>query len=257
MRVCDALKGPLAPTDSEILLACVLQCDRTRLFAHPEQELSEEEERRFCAYRARREKGEPVAYIVGQKEFYGTTFFVDSSVLIPRPSTEALVEEAIAYLRHPSDVVRDVEPSVVVWVHAQHNEKATRIVDVGTGSGIIACALADKTHLPVIATDVSDAALNIAQKNIEAHALRDLVELRVGSLLEPVKGIRDPFLLVSNPPYVPTTFKLAGDTTFEPRQALFGGEDGGDLVRALVEQATMHPYCVGWVIECRPEHAVK
>jgi release factor glutamine methyltransferase len=204
---------PSARLDAEVLLAHILEKDRVGLYTHFDQPLAKAE---LTAYREliqRRLAGEPVAYLVGKKEFRSLELEVDARVLVPRPDTEAAVELALACL-------------------AGH--EAPRIVDVGTGS----IALALKQALPaavVTAIDRSPEAAEVARAN--AARLGLAVEVLVGDLLLPVAG---PFeLVVSNPPYIPTG-ELAGlpaEVRREPRLALDGGADGLDLIRRLVEQA--------------------
>lgn len=255
MDVRHALPTGEERADAEILLAYVLQCDRIRLLAYPERTLTAAEELAFNTLLSQRRAGRPVAYLVGAREFYGRAFIVSPAVLIPRPSTEALIATTMAFLRTPADTVLEAEPSVVIWAKALRAESPLALVDVGTGSGCIACTLALEARLPVIAIDSSGAALAVAAQNVARHGVGQLVTLANGSLLEPAAAITTPFLVVSNPPYVPGSFPLAGDTLAEPPLALIGGgDDGGDCVRALVRACEAHPACVGWIIECRPEH---
>ena len=200
---------PDARVDAEILLVHVLKTTLVDVLAHSDRELAHTEIRAFNRAIARRGTREPVAYITGAKEFYGLTFKVTPSVLIPRPETEILVERAIAL-------------------------KPKTVLDIGTGSGAIAGALA--AALPtakITATDVSEAALGIAKQNLPAR-----VVLKKGRDFEPVKG--DTFdLVVSNPPYIPTREidKLQAEVKREPFVALDGGRDGLDIVRRILKGA--------------------
>lgn len=170
---------------------------------------------------ARRAAGEPVAYILGRKEFYGLELAVNPAVLIPRPETELLVELALA--RRPASVL-----------------------DIGTGSGAIALAL--KRHLPgarVVATDASASALEVARRNAVRFGLE--VELRHGRWFEPVAGERFE-AIISNPPYVVVGDPHLADLPHEPRLALLAGLDGLDSFRVLAREAPAHLLPGGWLL---------
>jgi len=213
-RATERLRASGATTpalDADVLLAHVLGVPKEALVAHPEVELSAEERRRLDALVAERERGVPVAYLRGTKEFYGLRFAVDARVLVPRPETETLV-----------DAVRE---------HAAG--RRLTVVDVGTGSGAIAIALAaSEPQLRVIATDVSGDALAVARANARAHRVE--VDLRQGDLLAPVTERVD--VVVANLPYLrdEDLAQLAGERTslaFEPRVATVAGPDGLSLLR--------------------------
>ena len=215
--VARALAG--APhEDATLLLAHVLGRDRAWLIAHAEYELTQSEGAAFDALHARRAAGEPAAYLLGTAGFYGRDFIVDASVLVPRPETEHLIDEALTFLRtHP----------------------APRIADVGTGSGAIACTLAAELHAArVDAVDVSPAALRVARENAACLRIEDRVRFFEGDLLQPVLGNRYD-CVVANLPYVPTAdIAPAPDpVSFEPRLALDGGPDGLGLYRELLRDA--------------------
>ena len=210
---------PDAALDAEVLARKVLGCDRAGFLVS----LRDEEPRDFAdAYRAlvdRRCRREPVAYILREREFWGRPFEVTPDVLIPRPETELIVEEAL-----------ELFP-------AGHAPRV--IVDVGTGSGCLAVSLAlEFPDARVIATDISEAALAVARRNAAANGAGDRIEFRAGDLLEPVKETAD--LIVSNPPYV-----ASGDAPglvpevreHEPHVALFGGPDGLSLFAKLFPSA--------------------
>jgi release factor glutamine methyltransferase len=216
------MAGAEARRDAQVLLGHVLHAERAMLYAHPERTLTTGEERQFEALLARRRRGEPVAYLVGQKEFYGLEFLVDRRVLIPRPETELLVEEALAEAR------RRLERG-----------QTPLIADVGTGSGAIAIALAvAEPRLPLLyAIDLSPEALAVARLNCERHGVAGRVRLLQGDLLEPLPEPVD--LLVANLPYVGTEEQalLAADVrAFEPAQALFAGPHGLDLLGRFLQQ---------------------
>ena len=206
-----------ARRDAETLLLNVLGSGRAWLIAHWNEPLGENESENYLAYVDRRAAGEPIQYIVGKQEFYGLPFRVTRDVLIPRPETEHLVEKVLEWAGHIA---------------------APRIVDVGTGSGAVAVALAH--HMPqatVTATDISAAARTIAEEN----ARRNGVEIRflLGSLLEPVSGERFD-VVVSNPPYVPESDRdsLSVEVRdYEPGLALFAGKDGLGVYRRLIPAA--------------------
>ena len=170
---------------------------------------------------ARRAAGEPVAYILGHKEFYGLELAVTPAVLIPRPETELLVDLALA--RRPQS-----------------------IVDIGTGSGAIALAI--KRHLPaarVVATDASAAALEVARRNAARFALD--VELRHGRWFEPLSGERFE-AIISNPPYVVMDDPHLAGLPYEPRFAIVAGADGLDAFRVLAREAPAHLRPGGWLL---------
>lgn len=217
---------PTPRLDAEVLLAHALGIDRVRLYVEYERPLSEAELARFRELVRRRAAREPVACIRGFKEFWSLTFEVNPAVLIPRPETELLVEEALRIAR---------------------GLVAPRVVDVGTGSGAVAVVLARELGRPVMATDSSPAALEVARRNAAQHAAQ--VELLLADLLSPFReGAFD--LVVSNPPYVPSgEFATAPpELSFEPRSALDGGADGLDIVRALVQQAARVLAPGGWLL---------
>jgi len=208
-----------AALDAEVLARKVLVCDRASYVVR----LRDEEPADFAdPYRTlvdRRCRREPIAYILGQREFWGRPFEVTPDVLIPRPETELIVEEAL-----------DLFP-------AGHEPGV--IVDVGTGSGCLAVALAlEFPAARVIATDISEAALDVAKRNADTNGVADRVDFRTGDLLEPVVESAD--LIVSNPPYV-----ASGDAPalvpevreHEPHVALFAGADGLSLFTRLFPSA--------------------
>ena len=227
-----------ARLDAEVLLASATGEDRTTLIAHHERPIGEDVVARFEQAVARRAGGEPVAYIRGIKEFFGLAFAVDRRALIPRPESELLVEagrvEVMARLTDPARTAADRGP--------------VRIADVGTGSGAIAIALAVELRrrrvvlgndVRIIATDSSADALELARANAVAHAVADAVRFYEADLLPPVLPDEAPLdIVLANLPYVIRsvipTLPLA--TSFEPVEALDGGPDGLDAIRALLER---------------------
>ncbi|MGI9101301.1 MAG: peptide chain release factor N(5)-glutamine methyltransferase [Terriglobales bacterium] len=214
--------------NAEVLLMFVLGCDRAYLYAHPERELSPAETERYDEALAQRARGIPAQYITGHQEFWGLDFVVGPGVLIPRPETEHLVEtvlELAAGIRFP------------------------RIVDVGTGSGCVALALA--TEFPraeIHATEDSAQALEFARANAARLGLDQRVVFHATDLLTGVEGPFD--IIASNPPYV-------GDSEFdkvqlevrkfEPHSAVFAGAEGLDVIRRLVPQARAALQPGGWL----------
>ena len=181
----------------------------------------------------RRAAGEPTAYILGEKEFYGIPITVDPRCLIPRPETEHLVDEALTWLRARSaDFARRRRPATVV--------------DVGTGSGCIAVALAQEfSAVKILAVELDAGALDVARGNVQRLALESRVSLLQGDLLEPAREEAPFDLIVSNPPYVTSAEMAEVPATvrdFEPRSALSPGDDGLVLHRRLVEEGRyLHP----------------
>lgn len=262
MHICDALASSgLERLDAEILLSFVLGKDRVWLLAHPEQDLTSDQAQRYRASCKRRSNGEPVAYITGNREFFGHVFLVDHAVLIPRPATEVLVEQTLAILRG-ADVspLRIADDGIAVVSCIWGDVSAVRtIVDVGTGSGCIAVTLALACpDITIIASDISEDALRVARRNAEHHCVKDRISFRKNALLDDIHDLHDPFLIVSNPPYIPYGTTLPKDVAFfEPHEALFAGKEGLDILLPLVQSAREHPTCVGFVIECRADQTNK
>ena len=208
-----------AKLEAEVLLRHVLKIDRATMFQDLDEDVSIEDSGNIASLVKRRTQREPLAYITGAKEFYGLPFVVSEDVLIPRQETELLVDAAI--------------------VQAKTLDKSEiSIVDVGTGSGAIAVSLA--LNIPtssVIAVDISESALTIADDNRRAHGLYSRVKLRRGSLLEPIVEKID--ILVSNPPYIRSDklTSLQEEVLKEPMVALDGGYDGLELIKKLLFQA--------------------
>lgn len=210
--------GPLTPATAHALLAYVTGKGRAWLLAHREAALTAEQAARYMALIERAASGEPLAHLIGEREFYGLPFAVTPDVLVPRPETEGLVD------------------AVLHWADAR-GRAAPRLVDVGTGSGAIAVTLALK--LPgarVTAVDVSWPALEIAQANTRRHGVADRVGLALGDLLAPVGPGQG--AIAANLPYVNADELAALEVgRWEPRVALDGGADGLALVRRLLSQA--------------------
>jgi release factor glutamine methyltransferase len=210
-----------AARDAALLLRHALGISHAVQLADPERELTPAQQAAFDALVQRRLANEPIQYITGEQEFYGLALRVTPAVLIPRPETEQLVEAVLAEL-HPTQPLR--------------------ILDVGTGSGAIAIALA--YHLPharVTAVDLSTAALEVAASNAARHALADRIQFVQSDLLDALPPDELRFdVIVSNPPYVPTADHASLHPQvrdYEPVVALFAGSDGLDIYRRLIPQA--------------------
>lgn len=222
MKVGEALRA-LEAREARLLLAKATGFSEASVLAHPERELPAEAEAAFRGYAERRARGEPIAYLLGEREFYGLALAVNPAVLIPRPETELLVERALA--RNPAS-----------------------ILDLGTGSGAVALAL--KRHLPaarVVAVERSAAALAVARRNALKLGLE--VDLRHGLWFAPVAGERFD-VVVSNPPYVAAgdPHLAQGDLRFEPQSALVAGPDGLAAIREIVAGAAAHLNPGGWLL---------
>jgi len=196
--------------ESELLLRHTLNINRVQLYLNSEHEINHEQYRKFWHLVRRRLNNEPTAYIVGHREFYGLDFIVDSSVLIPRPESELLVDKVLELAR---------------------NHPISTVADIGTGCGAIAISLA--LNLPqskIYATDISAPALKVASSNCRKHGVLDRVCLLKGDLLDPLPEPVD--LIVANLPYVrESELALVNTLDFEPFEALNGGPDGLEKIR--------------------------
>jgi len=212
--------SPSPRLDAEVLLMNFLKTDRVQLCMHPERELPEEECAGFTLWIDRRRRGEPVAYITGEKEFWSLLFEVNRDVLIPRPETECLIEEVLKYYGR----------------EAGH----LRIIDIGTGSGAIGVVLAAEIPAVLVtATDISRGALEVARRNADRHSVAGRMEFLEGHLLASAVGEFD--VIVSNPPYIPDdVYPLLpeGIRAFEPREALIAGPDGAAFHRKIIREGT-------------------
>jgi release factor glutamine methyltransferase len=222
--------------NAELLLMFTLECDRAYLYAHPERELSVDEARRYEHALAERERGVPAQYITGHQEFWGMDLVVSPAVLIPRPETEHVVESVVNLLRGSGN---------------PKPEARSLIVDVGTGSGAIALALAKELpQAEIFATDISVQALEIARANAARLQLDSGIHFKNSDLLA---GFEGEFFdcVVSNPPYV-------GDSEedqvqlevrkFEPRNAVFSGYKGTEVIERLIPQAYAALKPGGWLV---------
>ena len=204
-----------ASLEGEILLRHALRVDRVRLYSERDRELSTEQEKGFWHLIQRRLSGEPAAYIIGHREFYGLDFYIDRRVLIPRPETELLVEKALKLAQ---------------------TRTIAAIADIGTGCGAIAISLAlNLPRIRIFASDVSADALEVARINCQKHGVVDRIRLLHGDMLEPLPEPVD--LITANLPYVTKgEISRSGLADFEPRIALDGGADGLDKIRQLCQQ---------------------
>lgn len=228
--------------NAEVLLMFILGCDRAYLYAHAERELSTDERARYQAVLEERAGGKPSQYITGHQEFWGLDFLVSPAVLIPRPETEHVIETVLELARRGGLV------------------RQPKIVDVGTGSGCIALALAKE--LPgaeVVAVDISAAALELARVNAARLQLDQRVSFFESNLLaglEPVGSGDSPVparfdFVVSNPPYVGSSApeKVQREVRdFEPKVAVFAGESGLEVYRRLIPQARERLAPGGWLV---------
>jgi release factor glutamine methyltransferase len=213
-----------------------LECDRAYLHAHPEHKLSPDDQKRYDQALAERERGVPTQYITGHQEFWGMDLIVTSAVLIPRPETEHVIETVLARAR----VDRALLP-----------DDSLRIVDVGTGSGCIALALAQELpRAEIHATEISPAAMEIARANAARHQLESRIQFHQTDLLQALdRGGFD--FVVSNPPYVG---ELEEDQVqlevrkHEPRDAVFAGATGLEVIERLIPQARGILKPGGWLV---------
>ncbi len=214
--------------DAEALLLHVLGQPRGWLFTHGGDALTPDQSSRFDELIARREAGEPVAYLTGSRGFWTLDLEVTPDTLIPRSETELLVELALARIPHGA---------------------ASRIADLGTGSGAIALAIAsERPTARVVATDASEAALAVARRNAQGNDIAN-IEFRHGSWLAPLADERFD-LIASNPPYIENgdPHLVEGDLRFEPMSALASGDDGLDDLRTLVSAAPSRLVVGGWLL---------
>ncbi|MFA5454329.1 MAG: peptide chain release factor N(5)-glutamine methyltransferase [Sulfurimonas sp.] len=202
-----------ASREAQLLLMHHLGVDELWLLTNQNQHVDNCQ--KLFEWAERRAKNEPLEYITKKVSFYSEEFFIAEGALIPRPETELLIDE----------VIKNVEDK---------NSNIT-FAEVGVGSGIISIMLAKIfPNAKIIAVDISEAALKISKINIEKFGLQDRIELRLGSLLEPVNEHID--YLVSNPPYIADGFKLESNLSYEPQNALFGGTVGDEMIRELLDE---------------------
>jgi release factor glutamine methyltransferase len=242
LRILDLLKsaakqlreaGVESPkSEVEWLLAALLNTDRANLYLMRERELQPNEQANFEALLRRRLKREPLQYILGVCEFYGFEFVVSPVVLIPRPETELLVERV---------------------VELASNFSSPRIIDLGTGSGCIAVSLAKlMANARLVATDISPAALEIAQSNAQRLGVAERIEFRLADITQPEAfSSSEPFdIVVSNPPYILETERASLQPEirdWEPAAALYVEDDGLKFYRCIIDYCQKHLRAGGWV----------
>lgn len=219
-----------ASLDVDLYARTILGWDRARLLAEQDRAVPEALEPRFSEWIARRERREPSAYIVGVREFWGLEFIVTPAVLIPRPETEFIVEEAVRLLGSSSP-------------------PGPRIADIGTGSGCVAVSVAHECRAcRVVASDVSTDALAVARQNAACHGVADRIQFVATSYLDGTAGPFD--LLTANPPYVRDGDKpaLSRDVRHEPEVALFGGAEGLRDIGGVLDTAVNRLRPGGWLV---------
>jgi len=199
--------------EAELLLIAYLEKDQLYFITH-QDDLIDDNNPRLVEWVDKRSRNVPLEYLTNRVSFYSREFYIDEGSLIPRPETEHLIDEILKHVSTDEEIV---------------------IVEVGVGSGIISILLA--LHLPkarFIAVDISPRALEVARRNIEAFDLADRIELREGDLLSCVSEAID--LLVSNPPYIAHDAPLESNLSYEPQNALFGGEIGDEIIQRLLDE---------------------
>lgn len=211
-----------ARLDSEVLLGHLLGYSRTQLITRSDAACSAEVAAHFSALLERRQRGEPIAYITGEREFWGLSFQVSPSVLVPRPESELIVEEALAFVG---------------------SARSVRFIDLGVGSGCLSIALAVELQklrcdARCVGVEISPDALRVATENAKRHGVDNRVSYVHGDWFDGVKGFKPPYdLIISNPPYIDPTEQVPIELSFEPRGALFAEERGLRDARIIIERA--------------------
>lgn len=204
---------PRASREAQLLMMAHLDKDELWLITNQNAEVTDID--KLLDWVKRRSNNEPFEYITNSVSFYSQNFYIDEGALIPRPETEILIDE----------VIKNVE----------ERDANIRFVEVGVGSGIISILLAQHfKNASFIAVDISPVALEVAKKNIAAFGLSERIELRLGSLLEPISEEID--YLVSNPPYIADDESLESNLSYEPQNALFGGSVGDEIINKLLDE---------------------
>jgi release factor glutamine methyltransferase len=232
-----AAQVPSPRMNAELLIMFSLDCDRAYLYAHPERELTADESQRYNEALARRVTGVPAQYITGHQEFWGLDLIVSPAVLIPRPETEHVVETVLELAKADG--------------RGRPSPHDLRIVDVGTGSGAIALALAKELPTAEIhATDISPEALEVARANAARHELTSRIKFHQADLLTGLPHGEFDFA-VSNPPYVGESEENSVQLEvrkFEPRNAVFAGPTGLEVIEQLIPQAQTVLRPRGWLV---------
>ena len=204
---------PRAPREAQLLLMFFLDVDEMWILTNQNTEIKDVEE--LFELVSRRAKNEPLEYITNKVSFYSEEFYIDEGALIPRPETELFIDEVIKRI-------------------PDKNANIT-FAEVGVGSGIISIMLAREfKNSKFIAVDISQKAIDVAKKNISKFGLQDRIELRLGSLLEPISEDID--YLISNPPYIAADALLESNLSYEPQNALFGGDIGDEIIGQLLDE---------------------
>jgi release factor glutamine methyltransferase len=227
LQAVDTFDVSEARSEVQALLQAVLLVNRAYLLAHPERVLTGQEFSRYQSCLQRRLQGEPLAYILGEREFFGLKFNVTPATLIPRSDTELLVELALAHI----------------------TSAGCRVLDLGTGSGAIALSIAhSRPDVEVTAVDASEPALSVAQENASRLEIRN-VRFALSDWFSALAGRRFN-LIISNPPYIAANDRHLeqGDLRFEPANALASGEDGLDDIRRIIYEAGAHLESGGWLM---------
>jgi release factor glutamine methyltransferase len=235
---------PSPRLNAELLLMFTLACERAYLYAHPERELTASEQHRYENALSERVRGVPAQYITGHQEFWGMDLIVTPAVLIPRPETEHVIEAVLECI---------AEASVEQALRA--NVNTLRVADIGTGSGAIALALAKELpYAEIYAVDISPAALEVARANAARHQLDVRIQFLQADLLQitehPFENASFDFI-VSNPPYVGESeadHVQLDVRKFEPRNAVFAGPTGVEVIERLIPQAYAALQPGGWLI---------
>lgn len=248
--------------DAEIILSYILDLSRARLFAHGNDILKPHQQERLLSLIERRSSFEPVAYIIGEKTFYNKDFLVNPFVLIPRPATETLVQEAL-----------DISTKI-------NDPEHILFADIGTGSGAIAITLTDETKIPVVAVDINPRALSVAKTNARNHKVEELIDFREGDLLMPIVDLFEsmrasskqavssvyPFkylIICANLPYLTNSQmeSIQKDVRYEPKDALQAGPDGLEAYWRLFKQINkmrdILPRYVYTLIEIDPSQSTR
>lgn len=258
MTVQEVLRlGRIETLDREVIIGAVLKKDRTFLLAHPETHVLKRQEEKIKRFIKERETNKPLAYILGEKEFFGLPFSVNRSTLIPRPETELLVESTLNHIKNKKSKIK--------------NEKIA-VVDVGTGSGCIIISFVKNLqvqhsvlHTPYsfFATDISKRALSIAKKNAERHRVAQEITFVQSNLLKNIEQPLKPFdelIILANLPYLSDKLYTETEPTvqnYEPKTALVSGVDGLDHYRKLLVQlrTLAKPKKITFWLEISPEQA--
>lgn len=252
--------------DAELLMAEALGASRVELYTNHDRPLSRDEVDRFRDLLRRRAAREPIAYILGQREFWSLSLIVDRRVLIPRPETETLVETAVKACtgrlagpavptRYESDAAEAAPPDAAEAPSQAPRQVPTmhrRVLDLGTGSGAIAVAMAvELPGIDIVASDESAASLEVAPRNAERHGVSERIDFRFGDLFSAVGDDEVFDVIVSNPPYCKDAELAEMEPEvrdWEPRGALFGGPDGMRETGRIIAGAPVHLSADGWLV---------